>query len=103
MQADMLWGELQYQHVASDMGSGPQGRKACWELGKEESERDAAEHEEGNLHMNNQMQSLRELGFTTFFNFNFALMSISLNKSSWTRGLKDVLRRVDVRLKIVNS
>lgn len=65
MQADVLWGELQYQH--DDMGSGPQGRKACWELGKEESERDAAEHEEGNLQMNNQIQSLRELGFTTVF------------------------------------
>lgn len=25
MQADMLWGELWYQHAASDMGSGPQG------------------------------------------------------------------------------
>lgn len=25
MQADMLWGELWYQHAATDMGSGPQG------------------------------------------------------------------------------
>lgn len=25
MQADMLWGELWYQHAAADMGSGPQG------------------------------------------------------------------------------
>lgn len=25
MQADMLWGELWYQHAAADTGSGPQG------------------------------------------------------------------------------
>ncbi|KAF6739897.1 hypothetical protein FQA47_023980 [Oryzias melastigma] len=28
-------GELWYQHAASDMGSRPQGRKACREMGRE--------------------------------------------------------------------
>lgn len=34
MQADMLWGELWYQHAAADMGSGPQGCRGGWGLGE---------------------------------------------------------------------
>ncbi len=62
MQADMLWGELWYQHAASDMGSGPQGRrrgpledkgvrKVGWRVEGLEF-RETAEDEEVNLHKN---------------------------------------------------
>lgn len=61
MQAEMLWGELWYQHAASDMGSGPRGRhrgpledrgvrKAGSRVGG--ALREAAEDEEVNLHNN---------------------------------------------------
>lgn len=51
MQADMLWGELWYQHAASDMGSGPQGRR--WgPLEDRGGGRETAEDEEVNLHKN---------------------------------------------------
>lgn len=38
MQADMLWGELWYQHAATDMGSGPQGCHKGGGGGQEPSE-----------------------------------------------------------------
>lgn len=55
MQADVLWGELWYQHAASDMGSGPQGRRQGlledwgWGVG---GALETAEDKEENLHKN---------------------------------------------------